>query len=65
MSEIRQFEEQLNSGRTVPLAMRRHLRKLLEEYKISLFAQQEVKALPGTSEQKVREAFEAISKEHA
>jgi ATP-dependent helicase HrpA len=60
MSEVRALEDRLNANRQVPVSMRRQLRKLLEEYKISLFAQQEVKALPGTSEKKVRDAFDAV-----
>jgi hypothetical protein len=61
MAAVRDFEERLRSAQGKPLAPRRHCRKLLEEYKISLFAQQEVKALPGTSEKKLREAFEQLS----
>ncbi len=60
MVEIRALEERLTIGRSLPPATRRHLRKLLEEYKISQFAQQEVKALPGTSEKKVHEAFAVV-----
>jgi hypothetical protein len=47
----------LRSMRDTPLSARRECRKLLEEYKISLFAQQEVKAAPGTSETKLRALF--------
>jgi ATP-dependent helicase HrpA len=57
MNDIRPYEDQLRLGRQAPLRVRKYCRKLLEEYKISLFAQQEVKALPGTSEKKLREAF--------
>jgi hypothetical protein len=54
---MRVYEDQLRSMRDTPLSARRECRKLLEEYKISLFAQQEVKAAPGTSETKLRALF--------
>ena len=57
MSDMRVYEDQLRSMRDAPLSARRECRKLLEEYKISLFAQQEVKAAPGTSETKLRALF--------
>jgi ATP-dependent helicase HrpA len=60
MSEISLYEEQLHLMRMKSFTVRRECRKLIEEYKISLFAQQEVKAAPGTSEKKLREAFDGL-----
>jgi ATP-dependent helicase HrpA len=60
MNEIHAYDDKLRLARHKPLGLKRCCRKLLEEYKISLFAQQEVKALPGTSEKKMKEMFEKI-----
>jgi ATP-dependent helicase HrpA len=56
---LNSYEKAL-AEKSVPVALRRECRALLEEYKISLFAQQEVKAKPGTSEKKLAEVFGKI-----
>jgi ATP-dependent helicase HrpA len=59
MNSIQVYEMKLNAS-NAPLKTRCLCRNMLEEYKISIFAQQEVKAMQGTSEKKTREIFENI-----
>jgi ATP-dependent helicase HrpA len=60
MSQVKSYEDRLRLAGHAPLRARQECRKILEEYKISLFAQQEVKALPGISEKKLLESFAGI-----
>jgi ATP-dependent helicase HrpA len=60
MDEILRYEKKLQSSQNAPVSIRRECRRMLEEYKISVFAQQEVKAAPGTSEKKIIELFEKL-----
>jgi ATP-dependent helicase HrpA len=54
------FAEMMRNAAKPPVSRIRECRIALEEFKISLFAQQEVKAAPGTSEKKLRETFAGL-----
>jgi len=60
MSLIEPYQRLLRDAKGASLRTVCDCVRVLEEYKISLFAQQEVKAAPGTSEAKVRDIFNRL-----
>jgi hypothetical protein len=60
MDALLPYEKAIAAMKPASKVLKGECRGLLEEYKISLFAQQEVKAKPGTSEKRLREVFAKI-----
>lgn len=57
---VRRFELALDKAHGLLPADRQAALRMVEEYKISIFAQQEVKAMAGTSEKKLKELFSQL-----